>query len=84
MSEPDRINFTMGFKLGGPEYSSANASVSFSSDVRPDETPDQAFARVRAFVEKKCEKEVANVESGFGRDSGTRKKVSSSKDGWKD
>lgn len=69
MSEPDRINFTMGFKIGGKNYSSANASVSYTSDVRPDETPEKAYARIRAFVDKQCEKEVKNVERHFSSDS---------------
>jgi len=56
MSEPDRINVSLGMKIPGPqEYSSISFHVSLSSDAKPKEKTEALFERVKEFVEEKVE-----------------------------
>jgi hypothetical protein len=49
--QQDRVSYSFGFKHPGPEqYSSENVTVSYSTDIRVDETPEGAMERARAFV----------------------------------
>lgn len=49
--QEDRVSYSYGFKSPGVEqYSSINVNVSYSTDVREGETPEQALARAKAFV----------------------------------
>jgi len=54
----DRINYTLGMKVPGPEaYSSVSFSVSLTSDVKENETIQEAMDRVKDFVETEVEKD---------------------------
>lgn len=60
MSEQDRVSYSYGFKVPGPEqYSSVNVSVSLSTDVKAGESPDQAMERAKAFVHTHADNEMA-------------------------
>lgn len=67
MSESDRVNFSFGMKVNLGNYESADFHMSLSSDVRDDESPEQALERVKEFVENESEKkfdelrEIANA-----------------------
>lgn len=58
MSTPDRVSLSLGAKLGKPGYSSVDFHISYSSDVKEGETPEQAYRRVQEFVEGKFEAEL--------------------------
>lgn len=52
-TQPDRVSFSFGMKLQTEvKYESADFHVSLTSDVKSNETPEQAFNRVKAEVEK--------------------------------
>lgn len=60
--QPDRITYSQGFKVPGPDkYSSINAGVSYATDVRDGETIEQAMQRARAFVLDQVEQDLAQV-----------------------
>jgi hypothetical protein len=68
MADPDRISYTYGFKIPGSEdYSSVNASISYTSDVQADETPEVAIKRIKKFVKTQCAKELARAEENKGQ-----------------
>ena len=57
-NQQDRVSYSYGFKVPGAEqYSSVNVNVSYSSDVRDDETPEKAMERVRAFIHAEVSRE---------------------------
>lgn len=61
MSEQDRVSYSYGFKVPGPEqYSSVNVSVSLSTDVKAGETPDQAMERAKTFVHMHADNEMTS------------------------
>ncbi len=49
----DKIAYGLTFKVGLPNYGSADCHVSYSSSVKDGEKPEDTFARVKAFVEAK-------------------------------
>lgn len=52
----DRVSYSYGIKWPGPtDYSSVHCDISYSTDVRDDETPEQAVSRARKFVQDQCE-----------------------------
>jgi len=54
IKQADRVSFTYSIKVPWKvEYSSETISASYSSDVGPKETSDEAFARVYDFVMEK-------------------------------
>lgn len=55
MEERDRVSVTMTFKVGLPNYSSADVQVSYASSALEGETPDQTHQRVNSFVQAKLE-----------------------------
>jgi hypothetical protein len=61
---PDRLNYSFGMKVPGVlgKYSSIDFHVSLSSDVKPEETPDEAFKRVKGIVEQWSEEEYDGIE----------------------
>ena len=61
MSTPDRISYSLGTKIGQPNYSSVDFHISLSSDVREDETPERAYKRIQKFVEAKLEEEIEKL-----------------------
>jgi hypothetical protein len=65
---PDRITYSYGMKIGLPNYSSADFHVSMSSDVKPDETKDKAFARIKKFVDAQAEKELNEINDLTGKE----------------
>jgi len=63
MGEPDRINYTFGFKKNIGNYQTAMVNVSYSSDVKDGENVDKAHERVVKFVEEKVEKKWNSLET---------------------
>ena len=60
----DRISFTHGFKVPGPVgYSSINMDISYTSDVKSDETPKTALRRVKRFVKANLKRERKTLET---------------------
>lgn len=56
---PDRVSYSYGFKVPGKtQYSSTNVNISFSTDLRPNETPEQALERARGFVLVEADREL--------------------------
>ena len=56
MTTQDRVSYSHGVTVPGPEqYSSRRIDVSFTTDVRYDETPEQAMDRAKAFVHAQAE-----------------------------
>jgi len=54
----DRVNYSFGMKLPWTEqFSSVDFHISYSSDVKEGESPEEAFERVKGFVEEETEKE---------------------------
>lgn len=62
-TQADRVNYSFGMKIGLGDYSSADFHLSLSSDVRSGETVEEAFERVKTFVEERVEKEYEEIES---------------------
>jgi len=63
MNARDRVSYTFGMKMPGPEkYSMIDFSVSFSSDVKSDETPVATYERVRKFVHDRSDEEYERIE----------------------
>lgn len=58
MPENDRVNYSFGHKVNLGNYESADFHISYSSDVKADETPEKALNRVRKFVEAKAEEKL--------------------------
>lgn len=56
MSEPDRINYSFGMKVNMGNYESTDFHISFTTDVKEDETKEQAYQRAVKFVEKEAER----------------------------
>lgn len=59
--EPDRINYSFGMKVNLGNYESADFHISLSSDLKEGETEDEAYERVRKFVQDKAEEEFDNL-----------------------
>jgi hypothetical protein len=56
MSTPDRVSYSFGLKLS-KNYQTLDFHISHESDVRDEETPEQAYDRVRKSVEEKVDVE---------------------------
>lgn len=55
----DRVSYSYGFKVPGQtQYSSTNVNISYSTDLRPDEAPEQALERARRFVLAEADREL--------------------------
>lgn len=61
--QPDRVSFSFGAKVSIAQYESADFHMTYSSDVKANETPAQAFKRVSKFVEEESEKKLDEVRS---------------------
>jgi len=57
----DIVRYEFNVKLNIGNYSSAGVSVSLQSSVKDDETTEQAFDRVKKFVEKQVELKIAKI-----------------------
>jgi len=56
--QTDRVNFSFSMKVPGPvQFSSLTFSSSFSTDLQPEETPEDAMERARKFVMSEVEKD---------------------------
>ncbi len=60
----DVVSYSMNVKLNIGNYQSAGVDVSLQSSVKDDETTEQAFERVKAFVEKQIEQKIAKIMEG--------------------
>ncbi len=49
----DKVSVSLTYKVGLPNYGSADAQVAFASEVRDGETEEEAYQRVLGFVEAK-------------------------------
>lgn len=63
MPELDRVNYSFGHKVNLGNYESADFHISYSSDVKEDETPEEALERVRKFVEGQAEEKLDELRS---------------------
>ena len=50
---PDRVTAFFGRKIQVKQYEPVDINIGYSSDVRDDETPEEAYERVSNFVKKK-------------------------------
>jgi len=64
---PDRVTYSFSMKVGLPNYSSADFHVGLSSDVKPEETREKAFARIKKFVDVQAEKELNEIHALSGK-----------------
>lgn len=51
--EQDRVSYSFGRKISTAKFETADVHISYSSDVKEGETPDEALERLAEFVEKK-------------------------------
>jgi hypothetical protein len=65
---PDRVTYSYSMKVGLPNYSSADFHVGLSSDVKPGETQEKAFARIKKFVDAQAEKELNEIHDLTGKE----------------
>lgn len=56
MSELDRVSYAFGCKLNMGNFESATIQISMSSDLRNDETKEDALKRVSSFVDTEVDK----------------------------
>ena len=56
MSEPDRVNYTLGCKVNMGNYESVNLNISYSTDSRSNETIQETLERAITFVEHNIDK----------------------------
>lgn len=68
MSDPDRVNYSLGMKMNTGNFSSINFNVSLSSDVKDGETVVQAYQRVKRFVEKESEKKFHEISADLEKE----------------
>ena len=61
MSEPDRVNYSFGMKVNMGNYESSDFHISYSTDVKEDETLKQAQERAVRFVEKEAERKFSEL-----------------------
>ncbi len=67
----DRVNFSFGMKIPGPvQFSSFTFSCSYSTDLMPEETPEDAIDRVRKLVMAEVEKDYNAHRDDSQRDVG--------------
>lgn len=58
-TQRDRISYSYGLKVPGPEeYSSVHVSVSYASDVADGESAEEALQRARDVVHAQCERDL--------------------------
>jgi len=58
----DRLSYAFGMKLPGAEpYSSIDFHVSLTSDVKEEETSDEAFKRIKDTVEQWSDDEYTRI-----------------------
>ena len=66
---PDRVWYSDGLKLNMGDYQSAEAGpVGYSSNVRPGESVEEAFARVRKVVEAEVLAKAKRVRRGMWKE----------------
>ncbi len=62
---PDRVWFSDGLKLNLGDYQSASVDAGMSSDLKPGESVEEAFLRVRKVVETEVLREASRVRKGL-------------------
>lgn len=63
--QTDRVNYSYSMKIPGPvQFSSITFSSSYSTDLQPEETPEDAMDRARKFVLAEVEKDYDANSSG--------------------
>jgi len=62
----DRVSYSMGRKVNIGNYESIEIHESFSTDLLPGETREQALARAAGFVERTVTARVSAVRKEFG------------------
>lgn len=50
--EQDRVSYSFGTKESNGNFGSANVNFSYSTDVKPGESPEQAMTRAVSFVQQ--------------------------------
>lgn len=68
MSDNDRVNYSMGMKLNIGNYQSIDFHASMSSDVKEEETWNQAYLRCMTFIEEKLEKKREEILGAISND----------------
>lgn len=64
----DQVSYTFGMKLNTRQYENATFTVSLRSDVKDGETLDQAFKRVKDWVEERAERDLVNIRAVYSGD----------------
>jgi len=59
----DRVSYSMGIKVNLGNYQSADVHISYSTDVKKGETPQQALNRSQKFVEDNVEEQHEKLTS---------------------
>lgn len=49
----DKVNYSFGITMNMGDYESARVDVSYETEVKEDETPEEAYSRAVEFVEAK-------------------------------
>jgi hypothetical protein len=55
LEQNDRVSFSYGFKKSDGKYGSKDMHISYSTDVTPLETPEDAMTRAKEFVKSQIE-----------------------------
>jgi vacuolar-type H+-ATPase subunit D/Vma8 len=63
--EADRLSYSFGVKVNIGNFQNVDLHISYSSDVKSDESLDNAFKRIKKYVEKRIEAEVEQVGTDF-------------------
>ena len=69
--ENDRVSYSFGMKLSGPgKYESTSFSLTLTSDVKEEETAEEALKRVTSFVEDQADVKLTELRNAYGDISG--------------
>lgn len=82
---PDRVWTSRGLTINLGEYNSARFETGYSSDVRSDESVDEAIERINGVVESEAARLNADVRSQMQGEAPTRqvrRKPAKSKSSW--
>lgn len=62
IKNPDRISYSFARKISLERFTSVDVHVSYSTDVAPEESPDEATKRARKHVHRWVEHELGSQE----------------------
>ncbi len=65
----DQVSYSFGYKCTTRQYENATFNVSLKSDVRDNETPEEAFERVKEFVEERAHRELVSIRGIYGQEN---------------